>query len=192
MIRTMKKEDFDLLLNGPDKEYYLGRWNYYKEVIDLVNQINPASVLELGPGRCSIVDSSDIMINPVLDRYGRPENNVSNAILFNATEKPWSIEDKKYDLFIALQVWEHLSNKQARAFREVMRISKMAILSFSYKWDCPFQENHKSDHHMIDDELIGDWTLNIKPEKVLIIPKTGDAIGQWSKIIYFWKFDHFS
>jgi hypothetical protein len=189
MLKTMTKEDFDLLAKGSDRKYYNGRWNYYKAVIDLVKELNPMSVLEIGPSRKTIVNQSDIMINPIEDKYGRPESKVGTTVLFNATEKPWPIDDKKYDLVIALQVWEHLTNKQTRAFREVMRVSKMAILSFPYLWDCPFKENHRFDHHMIDDELIADWTLNVKPEKVIMIPKSGDEIGKWEKKIYFWKFD---
>lgn len=59
--------------------------------------------------------------------------------LHDATITPCPIEDKAYDLLIALQVWEHLEGKQQDVFKEVMRVSKMAILSFPYKWktSCP-------------------------------------------------------
>ena len=75
-----------------------------------------------------------------------------------AAEKPWPVVDKQYDLFIALQVWEHLSNNQSRAFREVMRISKAVVLSFPYNWDCPENNANYPEYHDIDEELIAGWT----------------------------------
>ena len=80
-------------------------------------------------------------------------------------KKPWPINDKQYDLFIALQVWEHLGNKQSRAFREAIRISKAVILSFPYKWNCPKNNANYPEHHEVDEELIGDWTPRNKTDK---------------------------
>lgn len=77
------------------------------------------------------------MMKPEDDVWGRPVNPIGKVIQHNATEKPWPIANKQYDLFIALQVWERLDNKQSRAFREVMRVSRAAILSFPYLWDYP-------------------------------------------------------
>jgi hypothetical protein len=159
----MNEKDFLVLMKGQYKEYCEGRWNYYEAVINLVKEIKPLKVLEIGPGKSTIVKKSDIMINPIEDKYGRPDFEYSKSIIFNATEKPWPIKDKEYDLIIALQVWEHLTNKQSRAFREVIRTSKKAILSFPYLWDCHFKDNHRFDHHMIDEEIISDWTSNVKP-----------------------------
>lgn len=121
---TITPEDFQNLLQGDLGKYYIGRWEYYKVVIDLVNRLQPAAVLELGPGQHTIVKHCDIMVKPDNDSWGRPINAVGQVYLHDATEKPWPVADKQYDLFIALQVWEHLSNKQSRAFREVMRVSK--------------------------------------------------------------------
>ena len=91
-------------------------------------------------------------------------------------------------MFIALQVWEHLGNKQSRAFREVMRISRSAVLSFPYDWDCPKGNANYPEHHRIDEELIGDWTLGVRPKDVTRIERTGPEVSKGPRIIYYWEF----
>ena len=184
----MTHEDYQELLKGPMGSYYEGRWEYFKEVIEIIRNEDIESVLEIGPAQEPIVKNCDVMIKPEDDIWGRPKEGFSKEYLHDATEKPWPIQDKQYDLVIALQVFEHLDNKQSRTFREVMRVSKMAILSFPYKWDCPKDDKNYPEHHLVDEELIGDWTLNIKPEKIIKIPRSGDRISKGPRIIYFWKF----
>lgn len=188
MVELMTKNDFNMLLNSSMSEYYEGRWEYFKEVIDIIKLKKPENALELGPAKHTIIKNCDIMVHPEEDSWGRPENFIGKIYYFNATEKPWPISDKKYDLFLALQVWEHLDHKQSRAFREVMRISKSAILSFPYNWDCPKDNANYPEHHLIDEELISDWTLNIKPEKIIRIQRTGDKVSKGPRIIYYWVF----
>ncbi len=123
-METMTYADYEALLNGPRSQYFRGRWEYYKVAIEIVQRINPASVLELGPGshtivkRCSISPGCDVMMKPEDDAWGRPLNPIGRTYLHDATQKPWPIPDQQYDLFIALQVygvpWEHLANKQSR------------------------------------------------------------------------------
>lgn len=114
--------------------------------------------------------------------------NPSKEYLHDATVIPWPIADKEYDLFIALQVWEHLEGKQYEAFREVMRISKMAILTFPYLWGCPKDDPNYPSHYMINENIIAEWILNIDPVKTIKIPRTGKRVTQGPRIIYFWKF----
>jgi hypothetical protein len=188
MKGLMTHEDFQKLLKGDLGRYYEGRWEYFKEVIELIKSEKIESALEIGPAQETIIKGCDIMLKPGEDMWGRPKTKAPNEYLHDATEKPWPIKDKQYDLLIALQVWEHLDNKQSRAFREVMRVAKTAIFSFPYMWDCPKDSRNYPAHHMIDEELIGDWTLNIKPEKIIKIPRTGQEISKGPRIIYFWKF----
>lgn len=156
--------------------YYSRRWNYYKQVIDIIKTLSFRSVLELGPYKRSIVHGADVMdkrsVLPNLT-YGH-----------DATQIPWPIKDKKYDLFIALQVWEHLKGKQREAFHEVIRVSKMAILSFPLNWHCP-----GNCHHGITQEKIADWTCNKVPTKKI---KVGNWFNQFIdrnlRIIYLFKF----
>jgi hypothetical protein len=187
-LDLMTYEDFKELLNGPGGRYYAGRWEYFKEVLGIIRDQKPKSVIELGPGLLPIVKNSDVIMNPEQDSFGKPDKTGGKVFTFDATSKPWPINDKQYDLFIALQVWEHLDNKQSRAFREVMRISKMAVLSFPYDWEGGEEKPSHRAHRSIDRELIEDWTLHIKPEKIIEIARTGAEFNRGPRIIYFWKF----
>ncbi len=132
--------------------YYRKRWHYFKKVIDILQEISFESCLELGPYKRPIVHGCDVIdIRKHLDNL---------TYRHDATKTPWPIDDAKYDLFIALQVWEHLQDKQQDAFREVMRIAKKAILSFPLNWDLPGDI-----HDGITEEKISEWTLNIEPAK---------------------------
>jgi hypothetical protein len=77
----------------------------------------------------------------------------------DARNVPWNIENKKYDVFVGLQVFEHLSPNQSEIFKEIERISKYCILTVPYMWDCP----NDIEHHMITDDIISKWTLGYKP-----------------------------
>ncbi len=146
--------------------YYKDRWDYISEVIKIIKRESPQSVLELGPSRLPIVKGSDTMDRALLYPHLKYRH--------DATQVPWPIQDASYDLFIALQVWEHLRDKQPQAFREVMRVSRMAILSFPYRWHC------RGDfHHGIDDQQIAEWTLHVEPKETI---KVG------TRIIYVFEF----
>lgn len=145
-------------------------------------------MLELGPGKHTIVKRCDVMVKPEDDAWGRPISEVEQVLLHDATEKPWPVGDKQYAMFTALQVWEHLGNKQSRAFREVMRISKSAVLSFPYKWKCPKTNANYPEHQMIDEELIGDRTLNVRAEQVTRTGRTGPKVSKGPRITYYWEF----
>lgn len=187
-LSLMTYKDYEDLLKGPRGQYYIGRWEYFKEVLKIISNENVKSVIELGPGLLPIVKNSDVIINPEEDSFGRPNEFSGKVFTFDATTKPWPIKDKEYDLFIALQVWEHLDNKQSRAFRQVMRVSKMAVLSFPYNWEGGEEKPSHRAHRLIDREIIEDWTLHIKPENVIEIARTGPEFNKGPRIIYFWKF----
>lgn len=175
-------------LSKPHKEYYIGRWAYFTEVIKMVGEIKPESVLELGPALFTIVKNSDIMHKPEIDDWGIPSNIQSTVYAHDATRIPWPIEDKKYDLFIALQVFEHLVDKQVESFREVKRIARYAILSLPYKWDVPKDNANYPEHHMIDENTILGWTNGEEPIKTVYIERTGAKVSKGERIICLWKF----
>jgi hypothetical protein len=167
----------DVIAYSKIDTYYRGREKYMGAAADIIRKkiINEGlllnSVLELGPYLLPIVVGSDVMDRkPYLPGI---------KYLHDATKTPWPIKDKAYDLFIALQVWEHLcdrqGNYQKEAFREVMRISKMAILSFPYKW-----KGGGKTHMGIDEKVISEWTLGVKPAFTQIVSR---------RAIYFFIFD---
>ena len=138
------------------KEY---RWQYMSKVIDIAKEICPSgATIEAG--------ASGIPLNDESFLYDYPK--------YDLNIPPYLFASKQFDLFIALQTWEHL-NKQADAFREVMRISKAAILSFPYKWG----KGHDKRHTGIDDKIISEWTCGVKPIKTMLINK---------RAIYVWVF----
>jgi hypothetical protein len=187
--QLMSEDDFEYLQNGPHADYYRGRWEYYKEVVGIVERESFDNVIELGPGNMPIVKNGDVILNPLEDQFGKPNETYGHVYTFDATMKTWPIKNKEYDLFIALQVWEHLDSKQTRAFREVMRIAKKAILSFPYNWDGGLIErpSHRA-HRDVDIELIRDWTLNVEPKMTIEIGRTGDEFSKGPRLICFWDF----
>lgn len=151
--------------------YYAGRWSYYKAVADMVGNLMPLeSILEIGANRLPIVRGCDTMDN----RAVLPDL----TYLHDASHTPWPMTAKKYDLLIALQVWEHLQGRQQEAFREVMRVSRAAILSFPFRWFCPDDANH----HAIDEKKITWWTLGVKPQEIVVVT------GVRKRIIYRFAF----
>jgi hypothetical protein len=189
MLELMTHKDYELLVSGEFKGYYLGRWEYFKKVIEIIEQLSVEKVLEIGPGHLPIVKNADILLNPQDDHFGKPDHMDGQVIMHDVTVKPWPLKDKQYDLVVALQVWEHLDNKQTRAFREVMRVSKRAILSFPYQWDGGSEKYMHRLHRDIDIELIQDWTLNIKPAEKIEIPRTGPEFSKGKRMICYWEFE---
>ena len=88
MIDLMTKDDFQKLLNGSMGDYYKGRWEYFKEVIEIIKSENITNVLELGPGLLPIVKNSDIMLNSKEDHFGKPSD------IKNKTKEPYYIKEK--------------------------------------------------------------------------------------------------
>ena len=186
MIDLMTKDDYELLLRSSHGQYYAGRWEYFDKVINIVKDLGVNRVIELGPGLMPIVKNGDVMLSPEDDQFGKPEKIQGRVIIHDGTIKPWPIEDKTYDIRIGLQVLEHLDNKQCRAFREIMRISERAILSFPYLWTGGKEKPSHRAHSHIDKELIADWTLNVRPKDVIEIPRTGPEFSKGPRLVYYW------
>jgi len=168
--------------------YYDGRWAYFLEVIKIIQEKKPNTVLELGPSFFTVAKDSDIMYKPEIDSWGIPSVVKGISYAHDATVFPWPIQDKQYDMFIALQVFEHLDNKQKGAFQEAKRIARSIILSLPYKWDCPKDNPHYPSHHMIDENTILEWANGEAPQKAIYIERTGDRISKGERIICYWEF----
>lgn len=156
MMYPISKTEYDQAL--AKHTYYKDRWPYYEEAIDLAMKFNPTSVLELG---CMTLPLFRNSVTMDVSQGCNPK------ILHDATKTPWPIPDKAFDLFMALQVWEHLGTQQVEAFREVRRVSNIAILSFPLMWKT---KDPKSVHSTVSMDQIGEWTLNHPPEKVVVMP----------------------
>lgn len=179
---ALLRTEYEML--GSKAYYYnLDRWGFISEVISLLSGYkNIGLVLELAPGRLAVARNSDIMLRPGSGVF-QPLNNIGNAYYHDAMTPPWPIKNKQYDLFVALQVWEHLSPSQSTAFREVMRISKMAVLCFPYLWS---KADKNDPQYMVDEKKITEWTCNVKPtKKVLVQDMNGN---QTKRLICLWDF----
>lgn len=103
------------------------RWEYHSRVVELVksfNIIDPHSVLEMGTMGISCVKDSDTL--DYLERWDFPDK--KPTYVHDSRITPWPIQDKQYDVFIALRVYQHLTPHQKEATREAMRIARRVII----------------------------------------------------------------
>ncbi|HEX8910839.1 MAG TPA: hypothetical protein VF796_00670 [Humisphaera sp.] len=143
--------------------YYKGRWGYYAAAADILKREGITNVLEVGPAAVPIVPGSQLMMSPKASPFLRGE---PPTYLWDATQTPWPIGTKRYDAAVALQVLEHLGERQREAFKELKRVSRFVVLSFPYRWNAPKDPVH----HNIDDAKITRWTMGAPMKDRLVIP----------------------
>ena len=144
--------------------YYRNRWPYTSvalaEAARIIRDRDVRTALELGAPVKPILVGARVM-----DIKARPELDTNVEItLHNAVRTPWPFDDKQFDLFIALQVFEHLGSSQSAAFREVRRVARHAILSLPIDWE---MADPSDPHHQISDETVRSWFAPIGPTRVL-------------------------
>ena len=159
--------------------YYKNRWGYMsaalKQASSLIGRHGLRTALELGAPVLPIIVGADVM-----DKKARPELDPSVSIrVFDATQVPWPVDDKAYDLFMALQVFEHLTDRQREAFLEVRRIARHAIVSLPIDWEMADPRNC---HHRISNERVLSWFAPIVPTR--IVQGTG---GHRRRLIYVFE-----
>lgn len=145
--------------------YYKGRWPYFEAAISLIERLPCQSALEIGPYKHPIISGS-----ATLDLAPHAEG---LTYRHDAGCVPWPIADKQYDVCVALQVWEHLGDRQREAFREIMRCCRAAVLSFPLNWHCP-----GDCHHAISKELLREWTLYVEPQEQILGGSSDDFLVQ--------------
>jgi hypothetical protein len=211
-------DDFKkLCYEYPDNKYfkpaqYNIRWSYYSIVFDMLNNevdtINTS--IEVGSEGFLMIKDSEVFQGDLRNLNFRDQ--ISRGEL--ETKQPrWPFEDKQFDMFIALEVWEHLwninmpveviskkkygavkrmekygverPNPQASVFKEVMRVSKNAILSFPYMWGEHNSCTSANPHYQIDREIIKGWTCGVEP--IEIVDGHNDH-KDGIRTVYRWKF----
>jgi len=167
-VKYLTKEDYVEKIKKLNNKYWnkdkdcKKRWKYISFVVEELKIIQPTTVLELGANKINLTSASD---NMGLDLKDVDVDNLMNKVFIqDATKLPYLIEDKYYDCFVGLQVFEHLGKFQSEVFKEIKRVSKNAILSFPYKWNCP-----GNIHYGIDEEVIKGWTNGEIPTKIQIV-----------------------
>lgn len=144
--------------------YYRGRWEYTSRALGqaarLIRRDRLRTALEMGAPVQPVIVGADVM-----DIAARPQLDPSvRFVLHDATQTPWPFEDKAYDLFLALQVFEHLGDRQPEAFREVRRVARHAIISLPIDW---VTADPRDLHHQIAKERVLSWFAPVVPTRVV-------------------------
>lgn len=161
-IRPLTEPEFDEM--AARFPYYKGRWGYMSAALaqasTIIRRHGVRTALELGAPVRPILVGADVM-----DIKARPELDPSVPItIHDATQAPWPVGDKAYDLFLALQVFEHLRDRQPEAFREVRRVARHAIISLPIDWE---MDDPKNCHHRIPEERVLSWFAPVVPTRVI-------------------------
>ncbi len=162
-IRPLRRVELvDLAAVEP---YYRPRLGYMgvagRIASGLIREQHLRTALELGPHLRPLIrgaDVMDIVHNPRLELEGR-------RIVADASKAPWPFDDKTYDLFVALQVFEHLGTHQPEAFREVRRVARNAILSLPIDW---VMADARNCHHGLTNERVLAWFAPVVPTRVVV------------------------
>jgi hypothetical protein len=167
LVRYLTKPVYIDKINRINNDYWRNsaeqRWSYMSFVINEIIKLNPNTSLELGVFGLSLMTFSDTM-----------EMELDNVDIDNRSNKIYlgdcrcaikEIPDKKYDVFVGLQVLEHLTPNQNEFFNEIKRISRYAIISLPFRWNCPDDKEHNN----IDEQVIIKWTDNKVPYKNSVI-----------------------
>jgi hypothetical protein len=162
-IRPITHAEFEDMIRV--YHYHRGRWKYtaiaLEQASNLIRDRGLRNALELGvPVRPIIVgaDAMDYRVRPQL------QADVPMTI-HDATDIPWPFGDKQYDLFVALQVFEHLSGHQPEAFLEVRRVARHAIISLPIDW---LTSDPTNIHNQISRERVLSWFAPVVPTRILV------------------------
>ena len=176
-IRPLR--NFELIDLGIAEPYYRPRRVYMhaagRIAAAMIERKGLQTALELGPYLRPLIvgaDVIDIVHNDRLRSEGR-------LIVHDATLAPWPFPDKAYDLFVGLQVFEHLGTRQPDAFREVRRVARNAILSLPIDW---VMANPRNCHHQLTNERVLSWFAPIVPTRV----EVGNG-GHHKRLLYVFE-----
>ena len=161
-IRAIRRPAFRAMAAADP--YYQGRWRYTSrallEAARLIHRDRLTSALELGARGPSVIVGAHVMDI----RTSKGQQGGGPRTTHDARVIPWPFPDKRFDLFIGLQVFEHLGDAQPEAFREVRRVSRHAILSLPIDWD---MDDPANAHHRISHERALSWFAPVVPTRVL-------------------------
>jgi methyltransferase family protein len=176
-IRALRR--FELVDLGLRVPYYRPRLTYMSASSRIAEQLirerGLTTALELGPYLRSMIVGADIVdVREQPDRVAE-----GRTIIHDATHLPWPVPDRAYDLFVALQVFEHLGTHQAEVFREVRRVARHAILSLPIDW---VMANPANCHHGLTEERVLAWFAPVVPTRI----ELGNG-GHRKRLIYVFE-----
>jgi len=159
--------------------YFAGRAGYYEAARDLVSAIpqaaswRPDDVLEVGAYTLPLVQGCHTLDNRTWPTF-------EPTYLHDACQTPWPIPDRRYRLVVALQVFEHLGDRQPQAFAECARIADWAVISVPYRWPRP------PDHADIDEATLARW-FGVRP---LFAQLVRSSIAPLDRLVCLYPFQH--
>lgn len=161
-IRAMTAADFRQVRGH--SRYYRKRARYLsvaaRECDDLITRRGLRTALELGPHLRPVVTGADVIeLRPPPDLEG-----AGRLIVHDARQTPWPIEDRAYDLFVGLQVFEHLGTAQPEAFLEVRRVARHAVISLPIDW---VMKDPTNSHHQLSRERALSWFAPVEPTRIV-------------------------
>lgn len=109
------------------QEMMAARWDYHRQAAELVQELNPAApsrVLEIGTMGVQVVRGSDTL--DYGERWDFPGK--EPTFLHDARTTPWPMNDKSYDIVLALRVFQHLVPVQRECLVECLRVGRHVIL----------------------------------------------------------------
>lgn len=178
-IEYLTQEEFQSVTAGKKKGHWkkgTTRWDYHKAAVELVREIAPGSpgaVLEMGTLGVSIVKGSDTI------DYAEKWNfkNKNPTYLHDARILPWPIPDRKYEVFIALRVFQHLRPVQKECFHEACRIARHVIIVAPEAYKVQALEDTSRG---IPREEFTQWNGGVAPTRTI-------EIRPWIGNLYYWN-----
>jgi hypothetical protein len=180
-INFLTKEQFFEIaekISGNHWKHLEGRWYYHNKAIETLKCLDinlPENVLEMGTVGMQLVENSHTI--DFDEHWNFPGKNPTYN--HNAKITPWPIENKKYDVFVALRVFQHLQPKQKEAFLEAKRIAKHIILCIPIKSNDDISFTKPLG---ITLEQLIEWNNGILPNKIIETKEWGN--------IYYWDFSN--
>ena len=127
------------------------RWEYHEKTVELLKQLDTTSVLEAGTMGIKILYTSDTI------DYDIPQGGwkLSYKPTYNHNLKvlPWPVNDKQYDVFIALRVFHHFRGDPKIYFNEMARITNHIILAFPHSIANIYKEMQKPDYEYVCERI---------------------------------------
>lgn len=159
MLKLLTKEEYMLAGKKLAPDYWnpgfaKKKWGYHQRAIDLIQKLNLTDarrVLEMGTMGIQVVQHSDTL--DFADEY--PFEGKNPTYVHDGKVLPWPISDDRYELFIALRVFQHLAPVQQECFLEARRISRYQLLVVPYEY-------HHPQKGIIYDEFV-EWLDGVHP-----------------------------
>jgi SAM-dependent methyltransferase len=103
------------------------RWRYHKKAVDMLIKMKPNTILEAGSLGIKLCEQSETI------DYSESgwESFYTPTYDHDLKELPWPV--KTYDVFVALRVFHHLTDKPHEYLDEMKRISKQAMIAVDEK-----------------------------------------------------------